>query len=172
MGHYLVRTEVGSKYMLIQVHKKAQWCKLKCIEQYKYISTIVHTSNLSYTPSKLMWHHVIHSRFAIQQGGLTALRGMSMSCITEACAESTIGHSCWFGLNLVQKSDFCLVDSKFRFSGSLWPLAAQILISHPQIHQIGCTVYRNFFDVTAVNGEYRNAKSTKRVTVTGSYSID
>ena len=69
---------------------------------------------------------------------------------------------------------FCLVGSKFCFPGSLQPLAAQINIdrSHPQIHQINHMVYQFFFDVTAVNGEYQNAESTKHVTVTGPYRID
>ena len=90
-SQYLVRTEAGSKYMLIQLHKKAQWCKPKYIEQYKYTGTIVHTSNLSYTPSKLTWHHVICSQFAIQHSPSNQKKSKHMSKVLGLGARKWLG---------------------------------------------------------------------------------
>src|ERR1700691_1046315 len=106
-------------------------------------------------------------------GGPTETEMWSMSRITEASAESIIGHGCWFGLNLVPKSDFLPCWQQISLPWLITTSGcSNIDRSHPQIYQINHAVYRNFFDVTVVNGEYRIAESIKRVTVTGSYRID
>src|SRR6202050_4889566 len=97
----------------------------------------------------------------------------SMSHITKASAESKIGHSCWFGLNLVPKGNFLPCWQYISLPRLITTSGCSNTDrSHPQIYQINHAVYQNFFDVTVVNGEYRIAESIKRVTVTGSYRID
>src|SRR6267154_4524980 len=96
-----------------------------------------------------------------------------MSQVTKAPIESKFGHGYQFGLDLVQKSDFfALLVSKSAILAhwGLWTITYW-----PESHTvrpINHMAYQIFLDVTVAQSEYRNAESTKRVTVTRSYRID
>ena len=96
-----------------------------------------------------------------------------MSRVTKAPTENKFGHGYQFGLDLVPKSDFfALLVSK---SAVLAHCGLWTLTYWPESHTvrpINHMAYRIFLDVTVAQGEYRNAESTKRVTVTRSYRID
>src|SRR6267154_2060268 len=96
-----------------------------------------------------------------------------MSWVTKARTENIFGHGCQFGLDLVQISTlFALLISKSAAPAhcGLWTLT--YWPESPTVCQINHSAYRIFLHVTVAQGEYRNAESTKRVTVTRSYRID
>jgi hypothetical protein len=71
------------------------------------------------------------------------------------------------------KSDFfALLISKSAATPYCGLWTPTYLPESPTLHLINHSAYQFFIDVTVAQGEYWNAKSTKRVTVTRSYWID